>query len=130
MADSIKLIDRSVGYVSWTNSDLATGDVARVEKSLHRTGKSLKIEASAGSNLTVKINSRETVYPPLSVDPWKHNPGGLDGYYPDLNNAGEVTTNAQSITVGAASAVIFEWAGMMRDVEVTYTTGTFTMYVS
>ena len=57
-------------------------------------------------------------------------PGGLDGYYPDLNNAGEVTTNAQSITVGAASAVIFEWAGMMRDVEVTYTTGTFTMYVS
>ena len=130
MADSIKLIDRSVGYITWDNSELATGDVARVLQSLGRVGKSLKIETSAGSDLTVKLNSRMKVYPPLHVDPMKDHPGGLDNFYLDLSQEAEIETNAESITVGGTSVVVFEWSGSMRDIEVTYTTGTFTMYVS
>ncbi len=132
MADVIKKVNEALPpgqrYIVLSESDVATGDVIRILTSLGRTADTVTIEASAGSDLSIKINSRVFVnkrreYPEEHPAFWTA--------YNDISARTEAVSGADSILVGNPIASTFVLNDLvMRDMEVTYTTGTFTIFFS
>lgn len=134
MANITKTIDqalpRSQQYAVFTNTDAATGDVIRVADSLGRPADTLTIETSAGSNLTVRFNSKVTVFPTRNY-PENEKVGWTQMGYQNLTQGEELDTGTHSITIGAASAVSYSRNDLaISDIVVTYTSGTFVITVS
>lgn len=135
MANKIKLIDRALPsqqrYVIFSNSELASGDIIRVIESLGRSADTLTIDASSGSNLSIRINSRVTVYPNRQYPeqhpfPWVQNGEIL------VADPREFDSGVGTILVGnATSAVTYQLNDVpIGNLEVIFTTGTFTILLS
>ncbi len=128
MADITKKVDRGVPSIertqSFTQGDAAPGDIIKVEDSLGRPGKSLRIEAVTGS-AQFRFNVVNTVYvnrseSGLMYSDGQPNPGsGL--VYLDRSKG--------SIWVEAGTT----WTSNefpIRDIEVVTRSGTFDIFVT
>lgn len=134
MANITKTIDQALPtsqrYAVFSNTDAATGDVIRVATTLGRPADTVTIDTSAGSNLTVRFNSKATVsqvrnYPENEKFGWT-----LMGY-PNLTVDEEMDTGTGSITIGNTSALTYTINDLaISDIVVTYTTGTWSITIS
>lgn len=132
MADQTKTINRAVRggqrMVQWDNSTLASGDILRVENSLGRFGNTMTISASSGCDLAVVVNSRVLVlknrqYPEQEPFGW------IQSGNRNIATAVELDSGNPSIVIGSpAGTVQYVMEDQaIRDVKVTFTTGTFTL---
>ena len=135
MANQTKLADRGMPspmrYVTWASSELATGDVLRVLDSLGRMADTLSIDTTAGCDLSIRINSRITVLP-IRSKPEDEASGWTLAGYPNVALGTELETQVGSITIGdATSKINYQLNDVpIQDLEVTFTTGTFTILLS
>ncbi len=132
MANVIKKVNESLPpgqrYIVLDESDVASGDVVRILTSLGRTADTLTIETSVGSDMSIKINSRQYIQKRREF-PEEH--PAFWTFYKDISQTTELETGVDTITVGGASASTFALNDLvLRDIEVTYTTGTFTIFLS
>jgi hypothetical protein len=135
MADQVKLVDKALPspqrYITFEDTELSTGDIIRVVESLGRSADSLTIEAAAGCDLSIRLNSRVNVYPSRQYPeqhpfPWVQNSELL------LADPREFDTGVGEILVGNASAQIsYSLTDMpISNLEVIFTVGTFTILLS
>lgn len=135
MADVVKQIDRALPpqqrYVVFSNTELSTGDVIRVFDSLGRPADSVTIECSSGSDLEVRVNSRVKIYP-IRQYPSEHPYGWAETGEPVVADPREFNSGVGKIKVGSAtSAISYQLNDVpVTDLEVTFTTGTFTIMFS
>ena len=126
MAVIVKKVDRAIPSVErsqvFTQEDAVTGDVLDFKTSLGRAAKSVRIETAGSSNLSVVKNSVHTVFPLRTGD---------DKYATNLNPPYENLTQGVEIvdatmraeTVGTS----LDLTGPVKDLRVTWTTGTWTI---
>lgn len=137
MADITKKIDKSIPstgrYVYWDCSEnaddgtpIAQGDVFRITTSLGRPGKVTITTTSATSDLTVRPNSRTTIYPRQYEGPEQNLRFGEA--FQNMALGVEVTHPGQAAL--PASGVSTTFGFTCSDIEiVNWTYGTFTVLV-
>ena len=124
-----KALQSQERYMKVTESEVNTGDVIRVLDSLGRVADTITIEADALSDLSIKINSRVVVYKPRQYP--EQNPFNWEKA-PEVKEQTEFETGVDSLTVGnTTSAVTYQLNDIpIRDIEVTYTAGSFEIILS
>lgn len=136
MADRTKPVDKSIPasqrQVKWVKSEVTTGDVLRVADSLGRPADTITIEAAAGSDLAIIVNSKAIIYPRRQY-PEEEVGGWVNDGEVNLAGGVEVNTLNPSITIGdATSKIEYSLNDIpIRDVKITFTTSaTFTLIFS
>ena len=129
MAKIVKGVDRLIPSAErtqvFTDADAATGDIVDIFNSLGRHARKVRIETAGSSDLSIRRNVARNVYP-LRIE------GVFDG---PLHGAPANLAQGQEIIDGTIAAEIIgpdavELQGPLRDIEVTWSTGTWTLVVS
>lgn len=124
MAVITKFTEKGSGSQTFTNSDASTGDIIDILGSLGRHARQAVIYASASSNLTVRRNVRKEVFSRR-----KENDGlGTHADAPADNLADKtifIDGNQAQQVIGKSAARSVTINGPLKDLEVTWSTGTW-----
>jgi len=135
MANITKTIDRAIPshqrYVVFTDQEIDSGDVIRVVDTLGRSADTLTIECDAGCDLSIRVNSRITVYPNKQYPEENQFPQAQYGYQ-NLSDAREFDSGLDLIKVGdAVSDITYTLNDVaISDLEVTFTVSGFNILLS
>lgn len=128
MAKITKLVDRIVpaGERSqvFTDGDASSGDILDFKASLGKHAKSIRIETTGSSDLSIRRNVCHTIYAPRTE-------GIFDGqlHGANINTASGVQYIDGSIASEAVGPNSQDITGPVKDLEVTWTTGNWTIVV-
>jgi hypothetical protein len=111
------------------SSELSSEDIVDLVESLGKHARVIKIVTSGGSNLSIRTNVRNIHYRPRLHDQWS-NP--LTGPHVNLTEKVESIDNTQpSEDLTSSEPTTWELHdGPFKDIELTWTTGTWTLIAS
>jgi len=128
MAKISKPVDRLVPSQErsqvFTNADATSGDILDILNTLGRAARLVRIETAGSSDLAIRRNVIQTIYPDREEGVFD---GVLHGQNKNLAQGQEVTDSTiASLAVGTDEVL----NGPVKDLEITWSTGTWTIVVS
>lgn len=129
MAKVTKLVDRLIPSQErtqvFTDADASSGDVLDFLASLGKSARLVRIETTGSSDLSVRRNVTQTIYPQRTEGIFD---GPLHGQNINVAQGQEITdASVVAETIGPDNQ---DLQGPVKDLEVTWTTGNWTIVVS
>jgi len=143
MANITKAVAKNIPgaqrYQVWQSSEnaddatsIAAGDVFRIKDSLGKTAKTITFQITGASDLSIRLNSRQTIYPRQYSGP--ESPFMNGDFYDNMAQGVEVLNySSDAIIIGGTATLDWTWNKeiAISDIEiVTWSTGTFQLIVS
>ena len=127
MAKFVKKVDRLVPSTErsqvFTSADISTGDIIDIAGSIGKAASEVRITTAGSSNLTFRKNVIQTIFPSRGNDKFG---GPIHG--PNINTAlGVEKIDDTMVAETADSDTILK--GPIKDLELTWSTGTWSLVV-